>query len=134
MNLKKKLALSLFWMLLGLALIVLSVTEVLKSSYVSGLGGGLLAVGALQSLRWYRCLKNPEVREKYETEVNDERNRFLSSKSWAWTGYIVVLIEGFGSVIAMLLGREQLQQMLAFSVCLIVGVYWIVYMILSRKY
>ena len=55
-------------------------------------------------------------------------------KSWAWTGYIVVLAEAIGVVIAMITGQELLCRVLSWSVCLIVGVYWITYMVLSRKY
>jgi hypothetical protein len=46
----------------------------------------------------------------------------------------VVLLEGIGSVIALVLGRHELQQVLSCSLCLIVGTYWVVYLLLSRRY
>ena len=45
-----------------------------------------------------------------------------------------VLAEGIGVVIAMITGQELVCKVLSYSVCLIVGVYWITYMVLSRKY
>ena len=130
----KKLLLSIFWMLLGAVLLGLSVTEVLDSSMYAGMGGALIAVGALQVARNLRYRKDPEYREKIDTEANDERNRFLRMKSWSWTGYIVVLVEGFGSVAAMVLGKRELQLTLAYSVWLIMVVYWISFFIISKKY
>ena len=38
------------------------------------------------------------------------------------------------SIVALVLGKETIQQILAYSVCLIMIVYWIAYMILSKKY
>ena len=130
----RKLILSIFWMILGAVLLGLSVTEVLDSSMYAGMGGALIAVGALQTSRNLRYRKDPEYREKIDTEANDERNSFLRMKSWSWTGYVVVLVEGFGSVAAMVLGKRELQLTLAYSVWLILVVYWISFFIISKKY
>ncbi|MBQ3427506.1 MAG: DUF2178 domain-containing protein [Clostridia bacterium] len=130
----KRLMLSIFWIVLGAVLIALSVMEKLDSSTYSAMGGVLIAIGALQTIRNLRYRRDTEYRKKIDTEVNDERNRFLSMKSWSWTGYIVVLVEGIGVVVAMIAGQQTLQHILAYSVCLIVVVYWITYLILSRKY
>ena len=130
----KRLALSVFWVVLGAALLVLSIAEVLDSSVYAGMGGALITVGVLQVLRNLRYRRDSGYREKIDTEAGDERNRFLRTKSWAWTGYIVVLAECIGVVIAMMMGRHLVGEVLMYSVCLIVGVYWITYMILARKY
>jgi hypothetical protein len=130
----KHLALSLFWILLGGVLLGLSMAKKLDSELYAGMGGALIGVGVLQLIRTLRYRRDADYREKLDTETNDERNRFLRMKSWAWTGYLVVLLEGIGSVIALVLGRHELQQMLSCSLCLIVGTYWVVYLILSRRY
>ncbi len=130
----KRLMLSIFWIVLGAVLMVLSVMEKIDPSMYSAMGGALIAIGALQTIRNLRYRRDAEYRKKIDTEVNDERNRFLSMKSWSWTGYIVVLVEVIGVVAAMIAGQQTLQQILSYSVCLIVVVYWITYLILSRKY
>ena len=130
----KKLLLSIFWIILGAVLIWLSIAEVLDSTYWSGMGGALLAVGVLQVIRNLRYRNNEEFQEKVNIEYGDERNKYLRMMSWAWTGYIVVLIEAVGVVAALIMGQHTIQIILAYSVCLIVGIYWIVYMILKRKY
>ncbi len=130
----KRLALSIFWMVLGIVLTILTVTGVLDQSIYAGMGSALTVVGFFQAMRNLRYRKDENYREKIDTEFGDERNSFLRMKSWAWTGYIVVLAEGIGVVIAMITGQELLCRVLSWSVCLIVGVYWITYMVLSRKY
>ena len=130
----KKLALSIFWVILGTALLGLSTVGVLDSSAYGGMGGALMVVGALQIARNLKYRNDPAYREKIDTEANDERNRFLRMKSWAWAGYTVVLVEGIGSIVAMAMGERTVQLVLAYSVYLLLAAYWISYLILSRKY
>ena len=130
----KKLALSIFWAVVGIVLIVLSVAEVLDSSLYAGMGGGLTAVGVLQSIRNIRYRKDAEYREKIDIEYSDERSRFLRMKSWSWAGYIVVLVEAVGVVVATILGEETIRMVLSYSVCLILVAYWVSYLILGKKY
>ena len=77
----RRLALSIFWLVTGVALTVLSILEVLDSAYWSGMGGGLTAVGALQIARNLRYRRNPQFREKIDTDAGDERYSFLRMKS-----------------------------------------------------
>ncbi len=129
-----RLALSIFWAVLGAVLIVLTQTELLDSSMYSGMGGALVAVGALQIARNLKYRKDPAYREKIDIELQDERSRYLRQKSWAWTGYVVVLVEGVGAIAAALLGNRTVQLALSYSVWLIIFVYWVSYLVLSRKY
>ena len=130
----RRLILSIGWVVVGAALFVLTLTEKLDSAVYSGMGGALMAVGALQIIRNLRYRNDAEYREKIDTEVQDERNRFLRMKSWSWAGYIVVLTEGIGVITAMILGEKTVQLVLSYSVCLLLVVYWISYLILRKKY
>ena len=134
MDRNKRRMISLFWVVLGAVVLVLSLTGILDSSNYRGMGTTIMLIGIFQILKHERYRRDPEYREKMDLEENDERNHFLRLKSWAWTGYLVVLAEGIGSVIAMALGKETVQMVLVYSVCLIVFVYWVCYMVLSRKY
>ena len=129
----KRLFLSIFWVILGAVLLIVAVTEKLDSRY-AGMGGGLLVVGALQIARNLRYRRDPAYREKIDTEVSDERNRFLRMKSWSWAGYITVIAEGIAAVVAAVRGQETVQMVLSYSVCLLIGAYYISYLVLSRKY
>ncbi len=130
----KKLALSIFWLVLGVVLLGLSFIGKLDSSAYSGIGAVLMVIGICRIIAIIRYRRDPGYKEMVDTKINDERNRFLRMKSWSWTGYIVVLGGAVGSVIAMFMGQETLQIMLGWMVCVIMLLYWIIYMVLSRKY
>ncbi len=129
----KRLALNIFWIVLGAVLVGLSIAEVLDSSLYAGMGGALIGIGVLRLIMTAKYRTDPEYREKIDTS-NDERAKYLRLKSWAWAGYIVVLVEGIGAIVAMILGARDIQLFLSYSVCLIITAYWIAYVILSMKY
>ena len=130
----KRLALSVFWVLAGAVLIVLSVMEILNSTLYAGMGGGLVAVGILQAVRNVKYMKNPEYREKIDVEVKDERNAFLRMKSRSWTVYLFVLSAAVASIAAMILGAHEVQYTLLFSICVLLVINYVSYLVLSRKY
>ncbi|MBO4897662.1 MAG: hypothetical protein J5590_05135 [Clostridia bacterium] len=130
----KRLALSIFWIILGAVLIWLGIAGEIDGTYFSGMGGAFTAVGVLQTIRILKYRNDEGYKERIDTELNDERNNFLAMKSWSYTGKIVVLIEGVGMLTAYLLRQETVVQVLSYSVCLLALVYWISYMILSKKY
>lgn len=102
--------------------------------YWSGMGFALLIVGVVFLLRQFKYKTNEEYREKYDVERSDERNRYLSGKAWAWAGYLFVMIAAVGSIMLKMAGREELMLMASGSVCLIMVLYWISYIILKKKY
>lgn len=130
----KRIILSIFWVALGITLVILSVIGVIDSSVYAGMGGALAAIGIMQVMRHIRYRRDEKYREQIDIAVCDERNRFLRLQSWGWTGYIVVLVESCGIVIAMITGQHLVEQILVCSVCLMLVVYWLSYLVLSRKY
>ena len=133
MKFKRRMIWGIFWIVLGLTLTVLGIMERIDS-YWSGMGGCLLAVGVLQMVRYVKYMSNEEYREKTDLACNDERNRFISNKAWAWAGYLFVLVGAVGSIVFKLLGREDLMMFASSSVCLILVLYWICYLVIRRKY
>lgn len=130
---KLRFGFSIFWVLLGAVLFGLSLTEVIDSFW-SGMGGGLIGVGIMQTVRHIRYRKNPEYREKVDTENRDERNRFIGGKAWAWAGYLFVLIEAVLVIVFKLLGKDELMLMASFNVSGILLLYWVCWLFLRRKY
>ena len=133
MKIKRRLIWGVFWITLGLTLTVLGIMGRIDS-YWSGMGGGLLAVGVLQMVRFVKYMSNEEYREQTDVANNDERNRFISGRAWAWTGYLFVFVGAVGSIVFKIIGREDFMMLASSSVCLVLVIYWICYLILSRKY
>ena len=130
---RRKIVLNIFWIILGAVLLVLSMTETLNELY-AGMGGGLIGVGIVQLIRGIRYDTNKDYREKYDTEAEDERSRFIRMKAWSWAGYIFVLAAGAVCLVCMIMGQTLYSQLAGYAVCLLVCLYWVSYMVLSRKY
>ena len=121
------------YMVAGAILFVLGCLERVDAFW-SGMGATLLLVGGLRLLRTYRLNKNEAYREKVEVELTDERNKFISNKAWAWSGYLFVILAGVSTIVSKIAGQEQLSMASAMAVCVIITLYWICYAILKKKY
>ena len=121
------------YIVLGVALLVLGMLDVVDSFW-SGMGGALIAVGAIRAIQLLRYSKDESYREKWDVEVQDERNRFIRNKAWAWAGYLFVLIAAVCTLVFKLLGQDLLSMAASFAVSILVLLYWICYMILKKKY
>ena len=133
MKYDRRMYLSLFWVLLGAALFVCSALGIVDS-YWSGMGGGLMGVGIVQMVRHIRYRKNDDYREKVDVAVNDERNRFLTGKAWAWAGYLFVLVSGVATIALKVMGLDQWSLAASYALCLLLVLYWGSYLVLKRKY
>ena len=66
--------------------------------------------------------------------MQDERNKFLSTKAWAWAGYLFIIITALSVIVLRVLGQELLSTAASGAVCLLMVLYWICYMVLKKKY
>lgn len=133
MNLYRRLLIHIPFAVIGITLICLAAAGIVDSFW-AGMGTALLLVSVLRFVRLYRYQKNEAYREQVDTEINDERNRFLRNKAWAWAGYLFVLIAAVCTIVFRVMGQELLWQVTGLSMCLIVTLYWICFFILRKKY
>ena len=103
-------------------------------SYWSGLGAALVVVGALRMIRIIRYNTSAKYKEETDTALNDERNRFIRNKAWAWAGYVYIMAAAVATIVFQILGEETLMFFCSGSVCLLLVIYWISYFILNKKY
>ena len=130
---KEKLIASILEIIIGLALIVVSMFGVVDEFW-SGMGTASLIVGILFLVRAVKYKTNHEYKEKCDIQINDERNKYLSMKAWSWAGYLFVMIAACATVMLKLAGKEDLMMISSGSVCLVMVLYWISYMVLKKKY
>jgi len=133
MNNRKRVIASICWIVIGTVLIGAHYAGWVDD-YWHGMGTSLLVVGILQTFRWIRYNKDQAYKEKMDVEAKDERNRFISSKAWAWAGYLYVLTGAAASIGFKLAGNNLMTKAAAMSVCLIMVFYWLCYAVLRRKY
>ena len=117
----------------GATLLTLAIAGILDSFW-SGMGASLLTISILRLAQLYLYRTDKDYQEKMDTEVSDERNRFLRNKAWAWAGYLFVLIAAVCAIVFRVIGQELLSMACSCGVCLLVLLYWIAFVILRKKY
>ena len=132
MNTKRFIA-SIVEIILGFSLWICSAIGLIDS-YWGGMGGGLIGVGIIFLIRSIRYKRDPEYKEEYDIEMNDERNKFIRQKAWSWAGYLYMMLAAVGSIGFKLLGREDLMFFCSGSVCLVLVLYLISYVVVKNKY
>ena len=129
----KKMYLSMFWFALGVILIGFSFAGFIDQFW-NGFGSGLVGVAMLQIIRQMRYRSDEEYREKVDIELNDERNKYLTMKAWSWAGYLFILIMAVTTIVSKMLGYDEVTKVTSFSLCILMVLYWICYLVLRKKY
>lgn len=121
------------YIVLGAVLLVLGMMEMVDEFW-SGMGGALVVMGVLRMVQFFRYRNNEEYREKTEIAAKDERNHYIRNKAWAWSGYIFVLIAAVATIAFKIAGQETLSFAASMAICLLLVLYWVSFLVLSRKY
>lgn len=132
-RMKERLIASILEIIIGLALVAASIFGVVDEFW-SGMGTTLLIIGVIFLFRTIKYKTNRDYKEKCDIEINDERNKYLSMKAWSWAGYLFVMIAACSTIVLKLTGKEDLMMISSGSVCLVMVLYWISYMVLKKKY
>lgn len=128
----KRILFSGFWFLAGLALVIAGLAG-RADSFWTGMGGGLIGVSAMQLIRWMRCRRDADYRERFDTETHDERNQYLSRRAMASAASCFALVGAAAVVVLKILGREQMMLGVSLSVGLLLVLYCIFYFVLRAK-
>ena len=124
---------SIVYLIIGVILIGLGFAGVVDEFW-NGMGSALLVIGVIQLIRRHRLEKNEAYREKVEIETNDERNKFIRNKAWAWAGYLFVMIMAVASIVLRIFEQNLLSIATSGAVCLMLVLFWGSYFFLRRKY
>ena len=134
----RDIVLSIIYIVLGAALFVASQVADLGDSTLAqilpGMGGALIAIGLIRLYRGIRLAKDKAYRENFEVETHDERNQWLRMKAWSWAGYLFVMIAACGTLVFAFIDKKELMMAASYSVCIILLLYWICYLIVRKKY
>ena len=133
MKCNKRFIASIIEIAVGLGLLLLRFFDVIDDFW-SGMGAALIVVGVLQLIRHIRYKTNETYKAAVDVELNDERNKFLSMKAWSWAGYLFVMIAAVAAIVLKICGLDEYVFFASGSVCLIMILYWVSYMIVRKKY
>lgn len=129
----KNIIINTLYIILGIVLIVLVFMNKVNSLF-AGFGGSLLGVGVVQLIRAIKYKTNSEYKEMVDTKTNDERNRFISMKAWSWVAYSFIMICAVVNIICLIMSKVIYMQISAGIICVMLVLYYICYLIISKKY
>ena len=133
MKRNKRLYISIFWIILGIVISILQF-DPSHDEYWSGIGIALIAVGAVQIIKNIKYHTNQDYKEKIDTQNSDERNRFISTKAWAWAGYLYILLAAVAIIVLQIMGLKDISHFISMTMCALLTLYWICYLFLRNKY
>lgn len=106
----------------------------LLDEFWCGLGICFTVMGALYTIKGIKYKTDENFRKEKDIEQKDERNKYISMKAWSFTGYIFVIMAGIAAIVFKILGMEDIMQVMTASICVMVLIYWISFMVLNKKY
>ena len=81
--------------------------------FYTGIGFGVIAAGLVTLIKNIRFLKNADLRKKRALYEDDERNRMIGTKCWAYAGYTLFLCLYVGILAAGFFNMTVLKVLLA---------------------
>ena len=130
---KMRVRFAIVYIILGVILLGLQFAGIVDDFW-GGMGTAFTFLGVLFLYRSIKYKTNESYRENVDTQVNDERNRFIAMKAWSWAGYLFVLASAICSIVFRVLGMNDMSFFASMCVCAILLLYWISYIVLRKKY
>ena len=101
---------------------------------ISSMGIAMAVCGAIMAVRNIIVIRDPEKLQKLETAETDERNVMLIQKSRSLAFAIYITAAVVAIIVMICTGMESESRIVAFTVCSLVVIYLISYLIMKIKH
>ena len=132
-KIKIRIGLAVSYIVLGIAMIVVFNLVDTGVEFLSSMGFAVAVIGIARLRQYSKLIKNDALMKKQEVRENDERNVAISEKARAITLTIYVLVACLAVIVLQVLKLGLISTIVSGSVCLILVIYWITYLILRKK-
>jgi uncharacterized membrane protein len=133
-KMKQRLYIAVGYCVLGTTLIIAAVVNKFENYFISSFGFAMLIMGILRIVQNRKITKSEKAMHKREVAETDERNKMLAERAKSWTFSFSIMVAGIVVIFLSILGYHDQAQPFAWFVCLMVALYWVFYLIASRKY
>lgn len=120
--------------ILGAGMFVLSEVFNIIDNFWSGMGVGFVVISIMRLIQLYRYKNDDSYAEKIDIQNCDERNRFLAEKARSMAFYYFILIAAILTIVLRFMNNNQASSIFAYTIGLLVLIYWLSYQWLIRKY
>ena len=132
-KLKTRLYIAVIYAALGVIMIVGSGISGTDNEFISPFGLGLLVCAIVRVRNYFMITRNEETLRKQRVAETDERNLLIVNKARSVTFFLYMLISGTAIIILSLFGKPEPAKMIAYSVCTLLVIYYISYIIIRKK-
>ena len=132
-KLRSRLNIAITYIVLGVIFIVGTFITKTENDFISTFGFMMILMGLVR-IRNYRIItKDEDTIRKQQIIETDERNISIvhKAKSGAFPAYTFIL--GAAVIVLSFIGMHEVAKWVAYSVCLLVVIYWICYFIYQKK-
>ena len=133
-KMKIRLYLAVAYCLLGSALMIADLIKPFGNKFIFPFGFSMLILGVLRLFQHRKITKDEKAMHRREITETDERTRMLSERAKSWTFSFMLMMAGIAVIILSVLGYHEQAQPIAWIMCLTIGVYWVFYLLASKKY
>lgn len=133
-KLKVRLYTAIVYIIIGAVFIGLSFTRLGANEVISTFGAVFAVMGVARVVQYLRITKDEESIRQREIAETDERNVMIWTKARSLTFTVYSVAAGLAVIVLYLLNMVFVAQIVAYTVCAFLIVYWICYFIISRKY
>ncbi len=132
-KLKSRLYVAIIYIALGIMMIVGTFATTPDNDFISSFGFALVAMGIVRVRNYYMITRNEETIRKQQIAETDERNLLILHKAKSAAFSIYTLLSGTAVIILSLFNMHEAAKWIAYSVLLLVVIYWICYWVYQKK-
>jgi len=133
MSANKKILFYLLFCILGIIIFTLTlIFEV--DTFWNGIAVGFIFTSALKLFALFKYKNDSDYAKKVTIQNKDERNIFLANKAKSIAFYFYIIISAIAVIILRIFELNQESQFCAYSVCLLLILYYIAYTYVRKKY
>ena len=137
MEFKKKLSrrmyIGLAYIVIGIAMIAMTFVTKTDSEYFSSFGLILAVMGIVRVRNYFIISRSEDSIKRREIAETDERNISISQKARASAFNFFVIACCVAVVVLNVIGKIAESRLISYSVCGLILLYWIFYLIYQKK-
>lgn len=137
MNYKHKLKLRLYiaviYAMLGIVMIAGAFTVKTDNGFISAFGLAITVIGIARIRNYFIITASDAAVEKQQIAETDERNLLIMNKARSAAFYIYVLLSAAAVIILSFLNMCDTAKWIAYSVSLLILIYWAAYWVYRKK-
>jgi hypothetical protein len=138
MDFKKKMIIRIIlaagFILFGIELIYVNLKGLATNSIIPEIGAVYILCGIVRLIQYLMVIKNDKKFEKRRIEENDERNIMIRMKAQSATFVIYVILSTVAMILLYLADKEFVAQIISYTICAFVLIYFVCYHIVKRRY